>query len=306
MRILVIGRGGQLARALAAASSPHELIFLGREQADLTRPDQAARAVAALSPDLVVNAAAYTAVDRAEQEPALAHAVNAEGVAALARAAAEAGCALAHVSTDYVFDGARAGAWRPDDPTGPLCVYGASKLEGERRALAANPRTLVLRTSWVFSPWGRNFVRTMLGLAARESLRVVDDQIGRPTSALDLAEAILAIAPRLTAPAGAPVWGVQHYAGSGAPVSWAGFAERIFARAAALGMIARAPRIERIGADEYPTPARRPANSTLDCTGFAQVFGAPPAPWEEGLERVLRIIQAEEPEAFSAARGLQT
>ncbi len=292
MRIAVVGRTGQLARSLASAETAHELVFLGREAIDLTDPAGAEAAIAAAAPDLVVNAAAYTAVDRAESEPDLARAVNAAGVAALARGAARANAGLVHISTDYVFNGARTGEWAPDDPTGPLGVYGATKLEGERAARAANPRTAIVRTSWVHSPYGANFVKTMLRLADRERLTVVSDQIGKPTSALDLADAILAIAPRLDAPEGAPVWGAHHYAGAGA-VSWADFAREIFAQAVALGMIARAPDVAPIPTADYPTPAARPANSALDCSGFERIFNLAMIPWRDGLARVLMRLNAE-------------
>ena len=214
MRILVIGTTGQLARALGAAAPG--LTHLGRGMLDLVDHAAAEAVVLSHAPDLVINAAAYTAVDQAEADVAAAYAVSRDGVEALARGAARAGAALVHVSTDYVFDGSKVREWVETDPTGPLGTYGASKRAGEAAALAANPRTLVLRTSWVYSPWGKTFVGTMLWLADRERLPVVDDQHGKPTSALHLAEAILAIAPRLaTAPAGAACWGVRHYAGRG-------------------------------------------------------------------------------------------
>jgi len=227
--ILVIGTTGRLARALGAAAPG--LTRLGRAMLDLVDAAAAEAVVLSHAPDLVINAAAYTAVDQAEADVAAAYAVNRDGVEALARRAARAGAALVHVSTDYVFDGSKVCEWVETDPTGPLGTYGASKRAGEAAALAANPRTLVLRTSWVYSPWEKNFVGTMLRLADRERLPVVDDQHGKPTSALYLAEAILAIAPRLAAaPAGAACWGVRHYAGRGI-TTWARFAREIFAQA---------------------------------------------------------------------------
>ncbi len=285
MKRLVIGRTGQLARALAA--SDPQAVFLGRDEVDLARPETVGAAVAAHAPDVLINAAAYTAVDQAEGDAAAAFAVNRDGVAALARAAARAGAAFVHVSTDYVFDGAKAGEWTEDDPAGPLSVYGASKLAGERAALEANPRTLILRTSWVHAPWGKNFVTAMLGLAGRDRLTVVADQTGKPTSALDLAEAIVAIAPRLAdAGAGAAVWGVRHYAGAGA-TTWAGFAEEIFAQALARGLIARAPAIAPIAAADWPAAAARPANSALGCARFERDFGIATVPWRAALARAL-------------------
>lgn len=290
MRALVIGRNGQLARALGEQAP--ELPRLGRDALDLTDPAAAERAVRDHAPDLVINAAAYTDVERAEDEPGLAHAVNRDGVAALARGAAQAGAALIHVSTDYVFDGARQGEWTEADPTGPLNVYGASKLAGEQAALAANPRTLVLRTSWVYSPWGRNFVTTMLGLADRERLTIVGDQQGKPTSALSLARAILAIAPGVAAaPAGAAAWGVRHYAGRGV-TSWAGFAREVFALAQ--GRLAeRTPEVEPIATADYPTRARRPLNSALDCAAFERDFGVATVEWRAALAEVIDRIASE-------------
>ncbi len=245
------------------------------------------------APELVINAAAYTDVDGAEDAADLAHAVNRDGVAALARGAAGAGAALIHVSTDYVFDGAREGEWVEADPTGPLNVYGASKLAGEQAALAANPRTLVLRTSWVYAPWGRNFVTTMLRLAERERLTIVGDQRGKPTSALSLARAILGLAPGLTeAPEGAPVWGVRHYAGRGA-TSWAEFAREVF-RLAEGRLAARVPEVVDIPTSDYPTRARRPLNSALDCTAFERDFGLATEDWRAALAEVVGRIEAGE------------
>lgn len=293
MKTLVIGETGQLARALRAAAPG--LTCLGFGDLDLTNTAATESAVIGHSPDLVINAAAYTAVDQAETDAEVAFTVNRDGVAALARGSAAAGAALVHVSTDYVFDGTKQGQWIEADATGPLGVYGASKLAGEAAALAANPRTLILRTSWLYSPWGKNFVISMLKLAGRERLTVVDDQQGNPTSALDLAGAILAIAPRLAvAPADAPVWGVRHYAGRGV-TSWAGFAREIFAQAG-VGLIASAPEIVPVSSRDYPTTARRPANSALDCSAFERDFGIGMVDWKAGLARVIgRIAEEREP-----------
>jgi len=287
---LVIGETGQLARALRIAAP--NMTFLGRDALDLADPAAAEEAVVACAPRLVINAAAYTAVDRAEIDAATAEAVNRDGVAALARAAARTGAALVHVSTDYVFDGSKQGEWVETDPTGPLGVYGASKLAGEAVALAANPRTLVLRTSWAYSPWGRNFVTTMLRLADRERLTVVDDQFGKPSSALDLAEAILGIAPRLvTATEETAPCGVFHYAGRGV-TSWAGFAREIFSQARGV-LVPTVPEIVPIPGRDYPTPARRPANSALDCAAFERVFGIATVDWRAALARVIGQIAEE-------------
>jgi dTDP-4-dehydrorhamnose reductase len=291
--VLVFGRTGQLGHAL------HQMLegtpgwrLVGRDDADLSVPGAAARAVAEARPEWVVNAAAYTAVDQAESEPGRAHRINAEATGEMAAAAAEAGAAFLHVSTDYVYDGGKQGPWREDDPTGPLGVYGRTKLEGERLALAANPRTVILRTAWVYAPWGRNFVRTMLRLAAeRPRLHIVDDQTGNPTSALDLARACRHTVETLgEAPAGDPRWGLYHYAGGGT-VTWAGFAHEIFRLAEARGLIRRAPEIEPITTADYPTPARRPANSALDCARFERAFGLAPRPWGEALAEVMTRIE---------------
>lgn len=289
--ILVIGRTGQVAEALAEASGGRTR-HLGRDALDLADTPAIAPAILAHPARLVVNAAAYTAVDKAEQEREAADLVNAVAPGEIAAAAAAMGAGLLHLSTDYVYPGDREGPHREDDPTGPINAYGTGKLAGEMAAVAANPRTIVLRTSWVYGPRGRNFVLTMLRLADRDRLTIVADQKGQPTSALDLAEAILAIAPRLVAaPEGDPAWGVFHYAGEPA-TTWADFAEAIFARAGGR-LIAARPEIARIPTSEYPTPARRPLNSTLDCSKFKAVFGRPMADWPASLDRVLDRISAD-------------
>lgn len=289
-RLLVIGRTGQLARALAEQAP--QATFLGRDVLDLTYLSAIAAAIAAARPEVVINAAAYTAVDRAEEEPALAHRINAEAVGEIARAAAGQGAALLHLSTDYVYPGTGTAPHRETDPTGPINTYGASKLAGEEAALAANPRTTVLRTSWVYAPWGRNFVLTMLRLADRQRLTVVADQMGHPTSALDIAAACLALAPRLAA--GGPeadLWGPTHFAGAG-ETSWAEFARAVFAGARARGLIDSAPEVADIPTADYPTTAARPLNSRLDLGRATRLIGHAPAPWREALGRVLdRLAQ---------------
>lgn len=288
---LVIGRQGQLSTALEEIWPEAE--FWGLDRADLTRPAEVEAAVAGSGARLVVNAAAYTAVDKAESEPDLAQLINADGAGAVARGAAAAGAAVVHVSTDYVFDGSKAGEWTEDDPVAPLGVYGRSKLAGERQVAAATPRHAILRTAWVYAPYGHNFVKTMLRLGAeRDELRVVADQRGKPTSALDLADAIAAIAPRLAeAGPGDAGFGLFNYSGAGA-THWAGFAEEIF-RQAEGRLIAKAPRVTHIASAEYPTPATRPANSALDCGKFERVFGVRTVPWREALARVLDRLEAD-------------
>jgi dTDP-4-dehydrorhamnose reductase len=288
LRIVVVGRGGQLSRALSA-SDPNVAI-LGRDQIDLEDAAGAEKAIIDAAPDLVINAAAYTAVDKAENDRARAYRVNAKGATALARGAAAVGAAFLHVSTDYVFDGTKSGEWVETDPARPINVYGASKLAGEHGALAVNARTMILRTSWVYSPYGANFVKSMLRLADRERLSVVADQHGKPTSALDLAAAILAVAPRLAGAGGeSAVWGIWHYAGCGT-TSWAEFADGIFARATGR-LIDRRPVISAIATTDYPTPAKRPLNSALDCTAFERMFSINALPWESGIDRVIDLLE---------------
>lgn len=292
MKVLVLGRTGQLARALACRAAD-DWCFLGREEADLSQPDAAAAAIRSARPTAVINAAAYTAVDKAESDCEAAHLVNGTAVGEIAEAAAGAGAMLVHISTDYVFDGNTDRPWREDDPTGPLGVYGASKLEGETKALAANPRTVVLRTAWVYSPWGKNFVLTMLRLAAeRDSLSVVGDQRGSPTSALDLARACRrVVADMAEAGPNDPRWGIYHYAGRG-ETSWAGFAREIFTRAEGR-LVDKAPRVVSIPTSDYPTPAQRPTRSVLDCSKFVDAFSLPPVLWRTALSETLDRIAEE-------------
>jgi dTDP-4-dehydrorhamnose reductase len=256
---------------------------------DLTARESIAAAVAASRPDLVINAAAYTAVDRAEDQPGLAFAVNRDGAGLLAAEAAAIGAPFIHFSTDYVFDGAGGAPYRETDAPNPLGVYGRSKEEGERAVLAANPRSVVLRTAWVCSPDGANFVRTMIRLAAeRDEIRVVADQHGAPTFAADLAEACARMAPRLLAAVpGDPAFGLFHL--TGAPhTSWHGFAEAILDGAAARGH--RRPTLTPITTAEYPTRAARPADGRLDCSRIGAVHGIAPADWRLSLSHTLDAL----------------
>ena len=292
MRIFVTGAEGQVARSLreAAASNPSILLACGaRPDIDLTRPDTVADAIEAFRPDLVVNPAAYTAVDKAESEPALAMAINRDGAAAVATAAARAGAPIIHLSTDYVFDGTKDGPYLEDDPVCPSSVYGQSKLAGEIAIAAANSRHLILRTAWVYAPFGANFVRTMLRLAAeRDGLAVVDDQIGCPTYAPDLAAAILAIAGAVDQRGWTSDYaGVTNCAGPDA-MTWRGFAQAIVAGAADRGR--RDIPVTAITTADYPTPARRPANSRLDTTRLADVFGVRLPRFEASLDRCLDLL----------------
>lgn len=292
--ILLTGAGGQLGCELArqAAGQGVSLSAFGRRDLDVTDGAAVAHAIAAFAPGVVINAAAYTSVDRAESEPEVAFAVNRDGPANLARACARVGVPLIHVSTDYVFDGSKDGPYTEDDPVAPLGVYGASKLAGEAAVRAGRVPHVILRTAWVYGAEGANFLRTMLRLAAeRAVVRVVDDQLGCPTAAADLASVTLALAGRMIGgQMPADGWGTFHCAGEG-PVSWCGFAREIFAQAAAHGL--RAPAVEPIGTADYPTPARRPANSVLDCGRLARVHGLRLRPWREGLADTLdRLLRA--------------
>jgi dTDP-4-dehydrorhamnose reductase len=295
MRIFVVGSEGQIARSLKEAVSGVDGIvarFSTRPEVDLTRPETVLPAVRAFEPDLVVNPAAYTAVDRAESEPELALSINRDGAAAVAEAADALGAPVIHFSTDYVFDGKKSEAYVERDPPSPQCVYGRSKLEGERLVAAAAPRNVILRTAWVYAPFGRNFVRTMLRLAVDRDLRVVNDQVGCPTYAPDIAATCLAIGRRLAETGWRENYaGVTHLAGPNA-MSWCGFAEAIMAGAAARG--ARSAAVEAITTADYPTPARRPANSRLATERLASVFGMSLPPFGESLNRCLdRLIGPE-------------
>jgi dTDP-4-dehydrorhamnose reductase len=297
MRVLVIGRTGQIATELLPrlAAAGHAALALEPPAFDLTDPAQVAAAFAQCAPEAVVNCAAYTAVDRAEDERDLAFAVNATGPRLLGEAAARAGIPVVHYSTDYVFDGTQETPYTEADPPNPVGVYGASKLAGEQALHAAQPRSVTLRTAWVCSPFGNNFVKTMLRLGReRPALRVVADQHGAPTFAADLAAAAVALLPRLVAaPAGDPVFGITHLTGT--PwTTWHGFAAAIFAAAARRGQ--PAPALTAITTAEYPTRARRPANARLDCSRAATLLGLPPQDWRDGLERCLDALMAQDQE----------
>lgn len=292
MSILVTGASGQLGRELAQRLSATEAVCLTRAELDLTDAAALGAALARLRPRVVINAAAYTAVDRAETEAAAAFAANAEAPGLLARACAEAGAALLHVSTDYVFDGASRRPWREDNATGPINVYGASKLAGEQAIQRALPRHIIVRTAWVFGAHGANFVRTVLRLAReRGALHIVADQTGSPTWAGHLAEALIHLARRI-ASGETLAWGVYHYAGAPA-ASWHDFARHIVNSAVAQGLLPAAVPIEPIASAAYPTPARRPAWSVLDGARMAETFGLAPPDWRIGLTQTLAAWQAE-------------
>ncbi len=295
MRIAVTGSRGQVARALVerAPTLGAEVVACGRPQLDLLELTTIEPALRAARPDVVVSAAAYTAVDRAESEPELAHAINGLGAGAVAAAAAALGVPVVHLSTDYVFAGDLDRPYHENDATGPLCAYGRSKLAGELAVAAAHPDHVILRTAWVYSPFGSNFVKTMLRLShTRDMIEVVADQHGSPTSALDLAGGIITVCRNLLAQRGAEqLRGVFHMAAAGY-TTWAGFAEAIFAASVACG--GPSARVEPIPTSAYPTAARRPANSRLDCVKLERVHGIALPDWRRSTEAcVTRLIQAE-------------
>ena len=293
MRIAVTGKTGQVVTSLIerGAAAGHEVIALGRPELDLADPASVLRVIADAAPDVIVSAAAYTAVDKAESESELAHAVNGAGAGTVALAAKALGVPLIHISTDYVFDGKGDRPYRESDPTGPTGVYGASKLAGEEAVLAAYPEgSAVLRVAWVYSPFGGNFVKTMLRLAGdRDEISVVADQVGNPTSALDIADGVVKVATNLVADADPALRGIFHMT-AGGEASWADFAEGIFAASAARG--GPSAGVKRITTAQYPTPATRPANSRLDCGKIAAAHGVALPDWHGSLETVVARLQA--------------
>ncbi len=280
MKVLVFGRTGQVATELQRQLP--QAVFLGREQADLADPAACAAAICDSDAAAVINAAAWTAVDKAEAEEAAATVVNGEAPAAMARAAAQKGIPFLHVSTDYVFSGAGSAPWVETDPVAPQNAYGRSKLAGEQGVRAAGGAAAILRTSWVFSAHGANFVKTMLRLSeSRDALNVVEDQIGGPTPAADIAAALVVMARKMVA--GQP-GGTYHFGGS--PwVSWADFAREIFA------LSGRKVVVTGIPTAAYPTPALRPLNSRMDCAALERDFGITAPDWQAGLSKVLKELE---------------
>jgi dTDP-4-dehydrorhamnose reductase len=282
VRLLLLGAGGQVGRAVAATTcGPHELIARTRAEVDIADAQAVSRVVSEARPDWIINGAAYTAVDLAEDEPARAAAINDAAVGVLAGAAARAGARLLHLSTDFVFDGAARRAYLPDDAAGPLSVYGATKLAGEKKALAGGAQAIVLRTAWVYAATGKNFVLTMLKLMReRDQLRVVSDQIGAPTWATGLARAV-----RDLIEAAAPA-GIYHWTDLGL-ASWYDFAVAIQDEALERGLLARAAAIVPIATSEYPTKARRPAFSVLDTRSTRAIVPTPAVHWRHNLRMML-------------------
>ena len=294
MKILVTGVEGQLARSLVERSAFHsgiELLAIGRPQLDLAVQGSAAAAIESVQPQIVINAAAYTAVDKAEDEPELAFRINADAAGELAAAAARAGAAMVQVSTDYVFDGSRQGPYDERIPTSPLGTYGRSKLAGEEQVRAANPRHAIVRTAWVYSPFGSNFVRTIMNAArTRDMLTVVDDQVGSPTSALDLAEGLLRMATLWMDDPDRGLGAVYNLAGSGS-ASWCGLASFIMAECGKRSL--PSAEVRPIATSDWPTKAERPANSVLDSSKFTKRFGFQMPDWQQSVSAVVERLAAQ-------------
>lgn len=286
LRLLVIGQSGQVATELGRLDDPALVVeTVGRDRVDLTAPADAAAFVAAAEADVIVNAAAYTAVDQAEDDEAVATCVNGEAPGAMAAAAAARGLPFLHISTDYVFDGAGERPWREDDPVAPLGAYGRSKLLGEQAVAAAGGPHVILRTAWVFAAHGGNFVRTMLRVGKdRDRLTVVDDQWGGPTAAADIAAALATVAKAFGRGEGQS--GVFHFCGA-PKTTWRGFAQAIFDRSG----WDETPKVAPIATADWPTPAARPANSMLNCKRILEVYGVSQPEWTQSLDRVLREIE---------------
>jgi dTDP-4-dehydrorhamnose reductase len=291
MKIAVTGTAGQVVTSLVerGTAAGREVIAIGRPDLDLADPASVVRTLSAAAPDVIVSAAAYTAVDKAETESDLAFAVNGAGPGAVAQAAKVLGVPLIHISTDYVFDGTLDCPYVESDPTGPTGVYGASKLAGERAVLDGHDNSAVLRVAWVYSPFGGNFVKTMLRLAGdRDELGVVGDQVGNPTSALAIADGIIKVATNMVADRSPELRGTFHMTAQG-EASWADFAQAIFTASAARG--GPSASVRPIGTADYPTPATRPSNSRLDCGLIARVHGVMLPDWRTSLDDVMDRLQ---------------
>jgi dTDP-4-dehydrorhamnose reductase len=284
MRILITGKNGQVGSEFSRLyQSRADVVSVGRDECDFSSEQSIRDLVRQVKPAVIVNAAAYTAVDQAERERGLCFAINAAAPRVLALEAARLDALLVHYSTDYVFNGEKTGPYLESDPIDPLSVYGASKAAGEAAIAAAASRYLVLRTSWVYSPQGKNFLRTMLRLGAeRSELRVVDDQVGAPTSATAIVAATAQLVEQYAMPGAHLPAGIYHMTAGGS-TSWCGFARAIFAS----GVLSAQPRVQAIATSDYPTPAKRPANSVLDNDKFARTFGLRLPPWKHQLEEVL-------------------
>ncbi len=306
MRILVCGAGGQVGHELVDRAKQYGLEALGmtRDQLDITNADQIADLVTRAKPGLIINAAAYTHVDNAETQREQAYAVNCDGAARLAEAARQASVPLLHISTDYVFSGEARTPYSEADEVAPTGVYGASKLAGEAAIQNAMDQYLILRTSWVYGAHGHNFVKTMLRLGAqRDSLSVVADQFGCPTQAGSIADVLLQLTQRFERD-GALAWGLYHYTGR-SPCTWFDFAVEVFRQAEAKGMLPKQPQMSPITTAQYPTPARRPAWSVLDCSKFETTFGIETLDWHDDLSVVLDALGAPAASSGSVAAHSQ-
>ena len=287
MKVLITGSNGQIGYCLVQQLHQQNIPFLAldRNKLDITVQPAVLQTVSDYCPDIIINAAAYTAVDKAESESELAFAINQNGAAYLAEAAQQVGAAMLHISTDYVFDGQAIQPYAETDTTAPQGVYGQSKLAGEQAVLSICPRSIILRTAWVFGEHGHNFVKTMLRLGhERNSLGIVDDQYGAPTYAGDIAAALLHIAHHITQ--NKPTqYGIYHFSGS-PYVSWYQFAEVIFQQAQQQGILNTIPHLKAITSADYPTPAKRPTQSCLQLDKIQQVFGIPPSDWQKALNQL--------------------
>jgi len=294
MRLLLLGAGGQLGQEITAAVTDIDLIGRTRAQTDIADPGAVAAALEQAQPDIVVNAAAYTKVDKAESERDEAFRVNATGAEAIAAACAQSQTPLIHLSTDYVFDGTKPTPYVETDPTAPLGVYGASKLAGEQAVRERHKKHVILRTSWVYGRFGSNFLKTILRLASeRDELKVVADQRGSPTGTSDLAHAILGLAPRLVSGAAEADWGTYHFTGEG-ETNWCQFADEILSRREK--WVGSRPRLTPITTAEYPTAARRPSNSVMDNRPFRARFGLASKPWRQSVRESVDALMAPAPQ----------
>ncbi len=296
-RVLITGAGGQVGRELLRSfEGTAEVFACDRHTLDLSAPDQIRNKVRSAAPDIIINAGAYTAVDRAESEKELATAINARAPGILAEEALRTGALFVHYSTDYVFDGSKSGPWTETDETNPLNAYGATKLAGEEAIRQVGGRYLIFRTSWVYGPEGKNFVLTMLRLGReRDSLNVVDDQIGAPTSSIELASATRKIVTGILAEQFGPPaeWaGLYHMTCFGS-VSWCGFARAIFLQGPQM-LDGKSPKVNPIPSSEFPTPAKRPQNSVLSNEKLYERFGIRLSPWESALDEVLKAIATQQ------------
>ncbi|MDY5421225.1 dTDP-4-dehydrorhamnose reductase [Actinobacillus porcinus] len=285
-KFLITGAKGQVGHCLTQQlTGKAEILAVDRDELDITDQSAVKKIVETFKPDVIINAAAHTAVDRAESEVELSEAINVKGPQYLAEAANEIGAVILHISTDYVFEGSGSGEYKEDDQTNPQGVYGRTKLEGEIAVQQANPRSIILRTAWVFGEHGHNFVKTMLRLAKdRDSLGIVGDQFGGPTYAGDIAKTLIEIANQILA-GKENAFGVYHFTGK-LYVSWYEFANAIFVEAESQKLLEKQPHLKTITTAEYPTPAKRPANSRLDLTKIKQTFNIEPSDWQNALKNI--------------------